>query len=150
MEKISPIKANILQLIEFKGITKAEFCKKTGVPYSNFKGRSLESEIGGSMIAQILHTYPEISGDWLLTGNGDILKKQTTVPIEDADSLDHENQMLNQRIEMLEKTIEEKDNTIELLSNQLEDLRGQFDNQLKAKDAQINSLLSILANNKTC
>lgn len=149
MEKISPIKANILQLIEFKGITKAEFCKKTGVPYSNFKGKSLESEIGGSMIAQILYTYPDISGDWLLTGNGDILKKKTTVPIEEADSLDYENQMLNQRIEMLEKSIEEKDNIIGLLSSQLDDLRGQFEDQLKSKDAQISSLLNILAN-KTC
>lgn len=107
-------------------------------------------------IDKVFIAFPEVSAEWLLTGCGDMLKKQTTVPIEEADSLDYENQMLNQRIEMQDKAIEDKDNMIELLSTQLEELRGQFEDQLKAKDAQISakdnqisSLLNILAN-KTC
>lgn len=100
-------------------------------------------------IDKVFTAIPELSAEWLLTGNGDMLKKASSVPIEEADSLDHKIQLLTQRLEMQEKTIEDKDNTIELLSSQLNDLRGQFENQLKAKDAQINSLLSILSNNRT-
>ena len=74
MEKISPIKKRILQYIEYKGITKQFFCNATGISYQNIKGKSLESEFGGNQIAIILSTFDEISSDWLLLGNGEMLR----------------------------------------------------------------------------
>ena len=53
MDKISTIKRRILQFIDFKGITKEEFYKKTEISSSNFKGKNLESEIGGEKIVKI-------------------------------------------------------------------------------------------------
>src|SRR5574344_2320248 len=73
-EKISPIKKNILYFIEYKHIAKSEFCKKTGISYANLKGVGLGSEIGGTQLALILSSYPEIDANWLLTGNGEIIR----------------------------------------------------------------------------
>lgn len=81
MDKISPIKERILQYIDNKGITKTDFCENTGISYQNMKGKSLFSEIGGSQIAKILSVYPEISSEWILTGNGEMLKNSNEVEI---------------------------------------------------------------------
>lgn len=47
-----------------------DFCQNTGISYSNLKGQSLKSEIGGEAIGKILSVYPEINPQWLLTGIG--------------------------------------------------------------------------------
>lgn len=77
MDKISPIKERILQFIETHNIAKTDFCEKTGISYANMKGKSLQSEIGGTQIGEILSTYSQISAEWLLTGKGQMLKFQT-------------------------------------------------------------------------
>lgn len=74
MDKISPIKERILKFIDLKGIKKVDFCEITGISYANLKGKSLYSEIGGDKIAEILSIYPELNPEWLLTGNGPMLK----------------------------------------------------------------------------
>lgn len=77
--KISEIKQRILQIIEHKGITPYEFCKKTGISKSNLSGKSLESEIGGKQISQILNYYTDISSDWLLLGKGEMIRKNSEI-----------------------------------------------------------------------
>jgi hypothetical protein len=74
MDKISPIKERILHFIEYKGLTKKEFCDKTGISYANLKGKSLYSEIGGTQIGEILSSYDEISPGWLIAGSGNMIK----------------------------------------------------------------------------
>lgn len=79
--KISHIKKNILQFVEYKGVTKVEFCEKTGISYENMTGNGLKSELGGDKIHKILHIFPEIDANWLLTGEGSMFKsgeKNTT------------------------------------------------------------------------
>jgi phage repressor protein C with HTH and peptisase S24 domain len=93
MEKISPIKENILYFLEKRGITKADFCKKTGISYANIKGKGLYSEIGGTQIGKILSIYTELSSEWLLTGKGEMLKTnrtnlQNTFPVPSAQRTD--------------------------------------------------------------
>ena len=77
MENISAIKERIFQFIENKGITKSQFCDRTGISYANFKGKSLVSELSGDKIAEIITIYEEISPDWLLTGTGSMLRSGT-------------------------------------------------------------------------
>lgn len=79
MDKISPIKERILQFIENQNITKIDFCKLTGISYANLKGKSLFSEIGGDKIAEILSIYPNLNPEWLLTGNGEMLKNSSVI-----------------------------------------------------------------------
>ncbi|WGU68509.1 hypothetical protein QIU19_00300 [Capnocytophaga canimorsus] len=57
-----------------KVLRKWIFLKKTNISYSNLKGKSLYSEIGGEQIAKILEEYGEISPEWLVTGKGEMLK----------------------------------------------------------------------------
>lgn len=45
-----------------------------GFSDANFKGIGLKSELGGEKIAKILTSYPELSAEWLLLGEGDMLK----------------------------------------------------------------------------
>lgn len=84
MNKISSIKRNILYFLDFKGITKKEFCEKTGISYANMRGKSLESEIGGGQIAEILNIYSEINPEWLLTGKGNMLRSSESKTVESS------------------------------------------------------------------
>ena len=74
MSEISEIKKRILEFIDFEGVSKYEFCKKVGIGKSNLSGTSLQSEIGGSQISQILNHYKQLSPDWLLLGDGPMLR----------------------------------------------------------------------------
>lgn len=74
-QKISPIKQRILQFASTLGISKREFYIKIGVSRG-----TLESNTGitEDIVAKFIATYPEISTDWLLTGEGDMLKNNCT------------------------------------------------------------------------
>lgn len=78
MDKISTIKERILSFLEYNGIKKADFYQATGVADSNFKGKNLYSQPGGDVLVKILTSYPNISAEWLLTGEGDMLKSKHT------------------------------------------------------------------------
>lgn len=78
MDKISTIKERILSFLECNGIKKADFYQVTGVADSNFKGKNLYSQPGGDVLVKILTSYPNISAEWLLTGEGDMLKSKYT------------------------------------------------------------------------
>lgn len=80
MAEISPIKKNILFFIDYKKITKSEFCEKTGISYANLKGKGLQSEMGGQQIGKILSAFSEISPEWLLTGEGPMLRSSDHIP----------------------------------------------------------------------
>jgi len=73
----SVIKQRLIDYIDNKGITKESFFKKTGISASNFKGKGALSEIGGENIAKILTEYPDLNPEWLLTGNGEMFKRES-------------------------------------------------------------------------
>lgn len=79
MGEILTIKERILAYLDFKGIKKVDFFDATSIKDSNFKGKNLQSQIGGDMIVKILTTYPDLSAEWLLTGKGDMLKNDAPV-----------------------------------------------------------------------
>lgn len=69
------IKDRILTFIKSKGMRIPEFCDITGISKSNFKGSAMTSEPGGDKIASILTNFPELSAEWLVLGEGEMLKK---------------------------------------------------------------------------
>ena len=77
-EKISPLKRKILQFIENQQIVKKDFYENTGVSDGNFKSDGLKSEIGGSALVKILSYYKNLSAEWLLRGEGNMLKKTSS------------------------------------------------------------------------
>ncbi|MCD0473012.1 S24 family peptidase [Flavobacterium sp. EDS] len=62
----------ILQLIKYKRISRRKFYIETGLS-NGFLDKV--KDIGVSKIEHILNAYPEVSMEWLLTGNGDMILK---------------------------------------------------------------------------
>lgn len=77
MSKNSQIKERFLQFIEIKGIDEEKIFNDLGFSKWNFVGKSKESELGGDKIAKIIQFFPEISPDWLITGNGTMFRNDT-------------------------------------------------------------------------
>ncbi len=72
------IKERILSFLESQGIKKVDFFEATGIQSSNFKGKNMSSQPGGDMIVRVLTIYPNLSAEWLLRGEGDMLKSSVT------------------------------------------------------------------------
>ncbi|MGL5914294.1 MAG: S24 family peptidase [Bacteroidales bacterium] len=68
------IKERILQVAENKKVAKQSFCENIGLTYGGFTGENKKRPINSDAIANLLVAYPEISPDWLLTGQGEMLR----------------------------------------------------------------------------
>lgn len=71
---MAEIKNRTLEYLKARGLTKQNFCEKTGISYPNMTGKSLKSEFGGDQIYEILCNFPELNPDWLLLGRGEMLR----------------------------------------------------------------------------
>lgn len=63
------------EFLDYKGITKYKFCNDLG--FSN-KFLDNSSNMGTDKACKILHHFPEVNSEWLLTGNGPMLKENNT------------------------------------------------------------------------
>lgn len=77
--KITKIKERILHIAENKGIPKEKFFNDIGMTYGNFKGKSKETPINSNAIADILAMFPDINLQWLLTGDGEMIKTNKSI-----------------------------------------------------------------------
>lgn len=66
------IQQRIIKFIDYKGITKYKFYKKTGLS-NGFLDK--KGTIGADKCEIICSFFPEISVEWLITGKGEMLKK---------------------------------------------------------------------------
>ena len=128
MREFSIIKKNILYFIDNQNISKYELYQKTGISngvLSQKWGMSEENTI------KFLSYYTNVSADWLLTGKGEMLKKeglvqqahnnisstitqhQTIHAPEDYETLKKENQRLTQENSGL------KDKIIQLMEEKI-------------------------------
>lgn len=78
MTNFSTQKDRILEFIDYKGISKNKFYIETGI-----SNGVLDKKSGLSMdtIEKFYSTYPEVSPEWLLTGQGSMLKEQNNLPM---------------------------------------------------------------------
>ena len=69
------ITERILELLNYKGITKYKFCKDLG-----FSNGFLDKprEITTEKYANILEYFKDVNPNWLLTGKGEMIKKEET------------------------------------------------------------------------
>jgi len=81
-KKLTNIKDRVLYIAENKEVSKQDFFRKTGLNYSNFTGKSKESDLNSKSVAEILLTYPDVNPEWLLTGEGDMLKSNNKYEID--------------------------------------------------------------------
>ena len=122
------MKERILQFIEYKRLSKNKFYKETGLSNGIL---DKQGGISSDSLEKIYCVYPEINLDWLLTGKGEMFKKeglvqqahnnisstinqhQTVHAPEDYETLKKENQRLTQENSGL------KDKIIQLMEEKI-------------------------------
>lgn len=70
-QNISPIKQRILEFANSLGISKRDFYTKIGVSRGTLESRTGITE---DVMAKFIATYPNVSIEWLMTGEGDMIK----------------------------------------------------------------------------
>lgn len=134
----SLIKQNILQYLVFKGISKYEFYKKTGIARGTLDNNSGLSEDG---IAKFIVYFPEVNVKWLLTGKGDMLTPDYDISNESNASIKEMKLTYNTKC----KFCLEKERIIEALQAANFGLRlaiDSFQEKERNKDSHKNDLTS--------
>jgi repressor LexA len=73
--KLPSIKERILYLAENVEVNKQEFFRKIDITYGNFTGDKKKRPVNSDAIENILLNYPQTNAEWLLTGNGKMIKE---------------------------------------------------------------------------
>jgi transcriptional regulator with XRE-family HTH domain len=109
MSSVTEIKERIKTLISAKGLTSAKFADIIGVQRSGISHiLSGRNKPGLDVLYKILANFPDISGDWLITGEGDMYKsrpegrEQTNelFPLEEAKETASEPENVNREEDM--------------------------------------------------
>ncbi len=69
-------KERIIQYIDYKGIAIKDFLIKTDIKRGFLDSDKLKSTVSDVFIAKIIAVYPDINVNWLLTGEGDMIKNE--------------------------------------------------------------------------
>lgn len=72
-------KQRILQYIDFKCIDRTIFFQQTGLKRGLLDADKLKSTVSDVFIAKILATYPDLNPDWLITGQGPMLRDENKI-----------------------------------------------------------------------
>ena len=78
------IKERLEKIAAFDSLSIRRFEEKCGLKRGNISNMSNESSIGSDKLSKIIDTYSSIDIEWLLTGKGDMLKNETTLPAQNA------------------------------------------------------------------
>lgn len=141
-KNLPTIKDRILYFAENQENTKQDFFKKTGLNYSNFTGKSKDSDLNSKSVAEILLKYPQINPTWLLTGEGEMLRA-TTQNV----SFKGQNKHLNNINGSSNITISQNDiSEIINLQKEMNSIIKTTQNQLSESQKQVNNLIEILKN----
>ncbi len=73
------VKDRLIRYLDAKGISKAEFGRRIGV--SGAYITSMRKSIQPDKLRLIAEEFPDLNRDWLLYGDGDMLQKETAVPV---------------------------------------------------------------------
>ena len=119
------VKERLIEFIKFKKLSKSEFCRIIGV--SNAYVSSIVTSIQPDKIERITLNFPELNIGWVLTGDGEMLKNETS---KSKDTKPDEK-------------VEISKETWDVIKKQAEALLVQSESNL-SKDRQIESLIELL------
>lgn len=70
----SNIKDRILKVAETYKVSKEKFFEELDISYGNFKGSAKKTPVNSLFLENLLTKYPDLSADWLLTGEGPMFR----------------------------------------------------------------------------
>lgn len=113
----------ILQIIDFKAISKNQFYKETGLS-NGFLDKV--KDIGVSKLELILKTYPEINPEFIIFGKGSMFKKEEDLSIiqEEQAPYYRRNNQNDKIIEIQKQLLESQAREIKLLQEKIERLES--------------------------
>ena len=126
MRDFSILKQRILQFLEIKGITKYKFYQETGITNGILSQKNGLTE---ENIEKFLLTYPEISAEWLMRGEGDmyVTGKSPKEDGSDANSLERRLAEIEKKQEIRDKEMESIMKTLEKISSELTSINEERD-----------------------
>lgn len=84
-EQIASMKERLSHFLEEKKIEVPDFCQSIGVPQAYYL--SMKGNIPESKLKNIMEVYPQLSIEWLMTGEGSMIKStDSLVPSDDFES----------------------------------------------------------------
>lgn len=142
MSKILPnIKDRILLYADYKEGNKQIFFRKTGLKYSNFTGKSKNSDLNSKSVAEIMTIYPDINPTWLITGKGSMLRDGEVIsePIEqntnEIEQLEKEISQLKDLVNSQAKSLELQEKLVKLLEQNIAEKESKDFNRSKSHSA---------------
>jgi len=142
MDEIDTGIERIKKIIEYSGLKINSFALKIGYK----RGQSIydllagDPKINAKFAVKVVKTYPEINFDWILTGEGSMLKdKPDNVVVNEQlgpyEPKNENDMMLSEEIKFLKKQLEEKDKQISKLLNLLSLSNSEFEEDNKEEVA---------------
>ncbi|MEN2402247.1 hypothetical protein GKZ90_0020830 [Flavobacterium sp. MC2016-06] len=122
----------LYQYIDFKGIKAISFEKKVGLS-NGYLGKQLKrsADLGEGILIKIVRNCPELSPDWLLTGNGEMLKNDIESENLSNINKDDKNKLysdaISRFINMSASYDEMKDELIHYQRERIKELEKHFD-----------------------
>ena len=129
----------IKKIIEYKEISTRQFCLKVGVA-NGFLDKV--KDVGSEKIVKILYAFPDISPEWLLTGNGAMLRGQSAPEVAPPPSepafpgFIEKIQELSVKVGRLEAENEHLRAAIEAKQREIEEGTREIDNKEREIEAQ--------------
>ena len=116
---VNTVQERLIAFIDYKGITKNKFETLCGLGkrYVSNISRSISPDV----VKKISLTFPELNLGWVMTGEGDMLKKSSE-PAQETISIPVDILRLNLN---LTETIRQQQETIQKLTDMLADKNGQ-------------------------
>ena len=89
----------LMEFIKYAGLSARQFDISIGAGNGyTLRMKKNNASIGSDVIESIIRTYPQLNVEWLLTGEGEMLKKDRQEEVLDFDQLPKERQLQIERI----------------------------------------------------
>lgn len=106
------VKNRLIEFIKYLNISMRQFEEECGM--CNGYIQHMRKGVGKNKLANILNKYPQLNRDWLIYGEGEMIKSDVPT-IKHQDSKEDVNiiRVLEEKILMLQTIVEQKDKLIE-------------------------------------
>lgn len=132
------VKIRLATFASHLGMSDSQFEKSISMPANTL--RRTESSVKAEVLTCAIQTYPQLSPDWLLTGDGPMLRPLNEHPaaVHTESSEGGQEPILNEQPQQYESKYTANTITIPV------DVWDQLRKQLENKDKQIATLLSLI------